>query len=85
MPAPSQTVDAEPLMSADQLAAALNLPQTWIETAPRQGELACNRAGRWIRYRRREVERALASTNQGARNQGLAGRVDSKIPSKHLA
>lgn len=51
--------DGEPLMDAPQLAAALNLPVTWIETATRAEEIPHFRAGRWARYSRREVEAAL--------------------------
>jgi excisionase family DNA binding protein len=50
---------AAPLCTAEQLAEALQLPKTRIEQATRQGEIPCVRLGRWIRYRRAEVEQAL--------------------------
>lgn len=50
----------EPLLNAAELAKALSLPKTWIESGTRRGELPCIRAGRWIRYNRRACEAALA-------------------------
>lgn len=56
----------EPLMDAETLAKVLSLPQSWIEQRTREGELPCYRAGRWIRYRRSEIESILHS--QGKRS-----------------
>lgn len=50
----------EPLMDAEQLAAVLGIPQTWIEDRARRGEIPSIRAGRWRRFSRRAVEQALA-------------------------
>lgn len=52
--------DTEALMDAEQLAAALHLPQTWLEQAAREGRIPCVRAGRWVRFRRSAVEGALS-------------------------
>jgi excisionase family DNA binding protein len=50
----------EPVLDAEQLAAVLNLPVTWIEQAAREGRIPSIQAGRWRRFRRSAVERALA-------------------------
>lgn len=55
----------EPLVDAETLATLLNLPQSWIEQRTREEQLPCYRAGRWIRYRRSEVEACLRT--QGKR------------------
>jgi len=49
----------EPLVEAAELAAVLKLPQTWIEQAARAGRIPAVKAGRWRRFRRSDVERAL--------------------------
>ena len=54
----------EPLCTSEQLAEALRLPQTRIEQATRLGEIPCVKLGRWIRYRRGEVEMALAQKSK---------------------
>jgi excisionase family DNA binding protein len=53
----------EPLVNADQLAAALGVPATWIETAARQGRIPSYDFGRWRRFRRSEVEAAVRATS----------------------
>lgn len=65
--ATSRAPDGEPLVDAAQLAAALNLPQTWIEQAAREGTIPHYKAGRWVRFSRREVEASLrvARTDAG--------------------
>ena len=50
----------DPVLDAEQLAAALNLPVTWIEQAAREGRIPSIQAGRWRRFKRSAVERALA-------------------------
>jgi excisionase family DNA binding protein len=57
-PGPTRAAD-EPLIDAEQLAAALNLPQTWIEQAAREGRIPSVQAGRWRRFKRAAVEGAL--------------------------
>lgn len=64
-PAPStapEAGDAEPLLDADQLASALALPATWIAQAARERRIPSVQAGRWRRFRRSAVERALAAS-----------------------
>jgi excisionase family DNA binding protein len=51
---------AEPLLDAAELAKALRVPQTWLEQATREKKIPCLRFGRWIRYRRAEVESAIS-------------------------
>lgn len=58
--------DGESLLEAEELAAALKLPQTWIEQKAREGVIPSIQAGRWRRFRRSEVERALAANGNGA-------------------
>lgn len=68
LPSPAiDAPDAEPLIDAGQLAAALSLPQTWIEDRTRRNELPHVRAGRWIRYSRRAVEQALSVNGKSGR------------------
>jgi excisionase family DNA binding protein len=55
----------EPLLDAEQLAAKLSIPTTWLEAAARDGRVPCVRAGRWVRFSRAAVEAALAA-NKGA-------------------
>jgi excisionase family DNA binding protein len=56
----------EPLLDAAQLAAALGLPQTWVEQAAREERIPSIKAGRWRRFNRAAVEAALASNGKGA-------------------
>src|SRR5882762_9887662 len=60
-PGASAAASGEPLVDADQLAAALGVPVTWIETAARQGRIPSLEFGRWRRFRRSEVEAAVRS------------------------
>ena len=50
---------AEPLLDAEQLAAQLNVPASWIEQAAREGRIPVLRFGRWPRFRRSDVEAAV--------------------------
>ena len=49
----------EPLLDPEQLAAALSLPLTWVEQAARERKIPSIQAGRWRRFQRSAVERAL--------------------------
>jgi excisionase family DNA binding protein len=60
-PAPTD----EPLLDAEQLAEVLHLPRTRIESAARDGSIPSVRCGRWRRFRRSAVERALANGKGG--------------------
>lgn len=55
----------EPLLDADELAAALKLSVTWVEQAAREQKIPSVQAGRWRRFRRADVERALGSHPEG--------------------
>jgi excisionase family DNA binding protein len=50
---------AEQLLNAEKLATALSLPVTWIEQAARERRIPSIQAGRWRRFSRSAVERAL--------------------------
>jgi len=60
--ADAPTATDEPLLDAEALAAALSLPVSWVEESARQRRIPSIQAGRWRRFSRRAVERAL-STN----------------------
>lgn len=57
----------ETALDAEQLAAALNLPVTWLEQAAREKRIPSLQAGRWRRFKRSAVEAALATPGKGAR------------------
>ncbi len=59
-------VNEEPLLDADGLARALNIPVNWIEEGAREGRIPFYRAGRWVRYRRSEVEEKLRADARAA-------------------
>jgi excisionase family DNA binding protein len=52
--------DAENLLTAGELADRLNLPESWVRTEERAGRIPGLRLGRYVRFRLRDVERALA-------------------------
>jgi excisionase family DNA binding protein len=52
--------DAENLLTAGELAEHLNLAESWVRTEERAGRLPSVRFGRYVRFRLRDVERALA-------------------------
>jgi hypothetical protein len=54
----------EPLLDAEQLGAVMGLPPSWLEHAGRTGKIPCVEAGRWRRFRRSDVEAALAACKQ---------------------
>jgi hypothetical protein len=62
----ADTPGDEPLLDAEQLAAALSLPVTWIEQAARESRIPSIQAGRWRRFNRTVVERALANGKGGS-------------------
>lgn len=49
----------EHLLNARELAARLNLPESWVRTEQRAGRLPYLRLGKYIRFSWSEVERAL--------------------------
>lgn len=58
---------SEPLLEASELATALKLPVSWIEQAAREHKIPSVQAGRWRRFKRSAVERALSSGNGAER------------------
>ena len=50
---------SEALLTAEQLSKVLQVPQSAIEQKTRERVIPCVRLGRWIRYRRLDVETAL--------------------------
>jgi excisionase family DNA binding protein len=57
----------EPALDAEQLAAVLSIPVTWLEQAAREGRIPSIQAGRWRRFKRSAVEAALAANGKGVR------------------
>jgi len=55
----SAAPDDSPLLDSEELAAALRVPVTWVETAAREGRIPFYRIGRYVRFRRTEVEAEL--------------------------
>ena len=60
-PATQAKSEVEPLLKAADLAQLLNVPQSRLESAARQGRIPAVRVGRYVRFRRSEVERALST------------------------
>ena len=52
-------VSVEPLLDADQLAAQLGIAASWLEQKAREGRIPSLMFGRWRRFRRSDVERAV--------------------------
>jgi excisionase family DNA binding protein len=51
----------EPLLDAEQLAAVLHVPVTWVEQAARDLRIPSIEFGRWRRFKRSEVESHVRS------------------------
>jgi hypothetical protein len=56
--------DAENLLTAGELAARMNLPESWIRTEERGGLIPSFKLGRYVRFKLRDVERALAARSR---------------------
>jgi excisionase family DNA binding protein len=54
---PSDTVDS--LLTAEEAAAFLKVPVSWVEESARNGRLACVRLGRYVRFRKPDLLRTL--------------------------
>jgi excisionase family DNA binding protein len=61
----AQSNPAEQLLDSDQLAAQLGIAATWLEQAAREGRVPSLMFGRWRRFRRSEVERAVRVNGAG--------------------
>jgi hypothetical protein len=51
---------ADKLLNASELAERLNLPETWVRNQERLGRIPSIRAGKYVRFRLGDVERALS-------------------------
>jgi excisionase family DNA binding protein len=54
----------EPLLTPDELAKHLKVPESWVYEQARQGKLPCEKLGHYVRFRLADVEAALAKTNE---------------------
>ncbi len=52
--------DAENLLAAGELAERLGVPESWVRTEERAGRIPSVRLGKYVRFRLRDIERALA-------------------------
>lgn len=52
--------DLEKLLTAKQLALQLNVPESWVRTEQRAGRIPAVRLGKYVRFRRAEVDATLA-------------------------
>ncbi len=50
----------EKLLTAGELAQRLNLPESWVRNEERAGQIPGVRAGKYVRFKLSEVEKALA-------------------------
>ena len=51
-------------LTAGELAARLNLPESWVRNEERAGRIPSIRAGKYVRFKATEVERALAEKSR---------------------
>lgn len=57
--------DLEALLTAEQLALYLNVPESWVRTEQRAGRIPAVRLGKkYVRFRRSDVEAALAESRR---------------------
>ena len=56
----ASAADSENLLSAGELARRLNLPESWIRTEQRAGRIPVIRAGKYVRFKFNDVEKAIA-------------------------
>jgi len=61
-----RSIDAEPrtLLTANELAKHLKLPESWVRQAERLGRIPGVRLGKYVRFRLDEVEKELAEREQ---------------------
>ena len=60
-----ESASMEKLMDADELASHLGVAASWLEQAARQGRIPSLMFGRWRRFKRSEVERAVRANGVG--------------------
>ena len=60
----------ESLLTAGALAEQLGVPESWVRSEEREGRIPSVRIGKYVRFRRADVERALAQrTRPGPKNR----------------
>jgi len=57
------------LRTADEVAARLQVPKTWVYRAAREGALPSVRCGRYRRFDDRDVDRWIERSRQSARGE----------------
>ena len=55
-----ETMEDERLMTADEFAARLQVPKSWVYAAAREEKVPCVRAGKYVRFRRADVDQFIA-------------------------
>ena len=59
--------ECEKLLTAEELAGRLGVPESWVRTEERTGRIPSVRLGKYVRFKLSEVERELAERKrQGA-------------------
>ncbi len=67
----------EKLLTAGELAERLNVPESWVRNEERAGRIPGIRAGKYVRFKLSQVERALAEQKPNcARPSGQVWRRD---------
>jgi excisionase family DNA binding protein len=56
--------EQEKMLTAGELAKQLNVPESWIRSEQRAGRIPYKRFGKYVRFRRREIEVALADNTK---------------------
>jgi excisionase family DNA binding protein len=56
--------DAEKLLTADELAKCLGVPESWVRTEQRAGRIPGVRLGKYVRFKLSAIERALAERSR---------------------
>jgi len=56
--------EPEKLLKAGELAERLNFPESWIRNEERLGRIPSVRGGKYVRFRFRDVEQALAERSR---------------------
>jgi excisionase family DNA binding protein len=64
------------LLTADQVAELLAVPESWVREATRAGRLPYIALGRYRRYSRHEIQAWLQELGQGTRPQSRQTRSD---------
>ena len=56
-----QEVAVETLLRANDVAAQLDVPKSWVYTAARTGRIPCVHAGRHVRFRQVDIDEFIAT------------------------